>query len=256
MIYIVIPTYNEKDNILVLIKSIESLYAKNKNISILVADDNSPDGTKKIVNDYIKSEKNIIPLLIVSKKTKTGLRDAYFNAFNFLIEKRKDITGVIQMDADLSHDPAYIKKHLDNLENGIDLSIGSRYVSGGGINNWGLKRILLSRLGNLMNEIVLSPKIKDYTGGFNGLSLKTIKFSTRPGVVSSSGYYFLTEMKYRILKSKKFRIVEFPIIFTDRVSGDSKMGKSIVFESIKQLIRIRLGKIGINSTSQEREILL
>lgn len=242
MYFIVIPTYNEKDNIVVLIKKIEKLYGSEKDLSILVADDNSPDGTRNVVEDYISSKKNKLPIIIITKKDKTGLRDAYFNAFKYLIKTYPKILGIIQMDADLSHDPKYIKKHLSNLRDGIDLSMGSRYIKGGSIENWGMDRILLSRLGNSLNRLILSSRIHDYTGGYNGLSLRALQFVLIPGKVSSSGYYFLTEMKYRLIMSDEFAINEFPIIFTDRVSGDSKMGNGIIVESIKQLIYIRLNK--------------
>lgn len=242
MIVIVIPTYNERENVVKLITRIEKQYSKlGSRLMLLIADDNSPDGTKETVLQFIASQKPSLRVEVLTKTKKTGLKDAYFNAFKYLLKKYPGITGVIQMDADLSHDPKYLKLHIRNLEDGCDLSIGSRYISGGGISNWGWSRVAMSKIGNSLNRIILSPRIRDYTGGFNGISAPALRFATKRGVVTSSGYYFLTEMKYRVLQ-KHFKVSEFPIIFTDRVLGDSKMGGSIVIESIKQLLRIRFTK--------------
>lgn len=242
MYTIVIPTYNEKENITKLVGQINKLYGKESSrLSILVADDSSPDGTKAALEDYLKKNKPSLKVDIITKAKKSGLKDAYFNAFRHLLKTNPKLSGVIQMDADLSHDPKYLVKHLESLDAGYDLSIGSRYTKGGGISNWGLSRVLLSRVGNTLNRVILSRKVHDYTGGFNGISAAALQYAIKPNVVSSSGYYFLTEMKYRIV-SKGYKLKEFPIIFTDRVEGESKMGGSIIFESIKQLISIRFKK--------------
>ena len=244
MFVLVIPTYNERENIVKLVSKIDKLYAKSKyTLSILVADDSSPDGTREALETHLKKSRHAIGVEVITKKDKTGLKDAYFNAFRYALRKHEaDIEGIIQMDADLSHDPKYLRKHLENLASGSDLSIGSRYVKGGGISNWGWSRIAMSRVGNMLNRVILSPKINDYTGGFNGMSPTVVKHVIKPGVVTSSGYYFLTVMKYRILKSG-YIITEFPIIFTDRVEGDSKMGGGIMIEAVKQLFRIRFSDI-------------
>lgn len=241
-IVIVIPTYNEKKNIVKLLIAIDKELNDESDVSVLVADDSSPDGTRIAVEDLINSRKLSLGIEVVSKKEKTGLRDAYFNAFKYAISKNKNLKGVIQMDADFSHSPKYLRNHIENLRSGADLSIGSRYVEGGGTENWSLSRRILSKGGNNLNRFVLSRRIHDYTGGFNGLSLEAIKLATKPGMVSCTGYYFLTEMKYRIIQNK-LTISEFPIIFKDRTFGESKMGGAIVKEAIKQLIIIRFKKV-------------
>lgn len=242
MIAIIIPTYNEKDNIIRLLKKINDLYGSQNNLIILVADDNSPDKTGEIVKNFTKEESVKIKIKVITKNEKSGLKDAYFNAFRYALKNIKNLVGIIQMDADLSHHPKYLKQHIDNLNNGVDLSIGSRYVKNGGVKNWGLGRRLLSRLGNFTNRVILSTKIHDYTGGFNGLSVKAIKRVLKPGQVTSGGYYFLTEMKYRIISSSDLSYKEFAIIFTDRTQGESKMGGTIIFEAFRQLWKIKFNK--------------
>lgn len=242
MIAIIIPTYNEKDNIIRLLKKINDLYGSQNNLIILVADDNSPDKTGEIVKNFAKEESVKIKIKVITKNEKSGLKDAYFNAFRYALKNIKNLVGIIQMDADLSHHPKYLKQHIDNLNNGVDLSIGSRYVKNGGVKNWGLGRRLLSRLGNFTNRVILSTKIHDYTGGFNGLSVKAIKRVLKPGQVTSGGYYFLTEMKYRIISSSDLSYKEFAIIFTDRTQGESKMGGTIIFEAFRQLWKIKFNK--------------
>ena len=243
MVAIVIPTYNEKDNILRLIKEIDQLYRKNDDLLILVADDNSPDGTGKIVQAYAKENASKLKIKVITKPDKTGLKDAYFNAFSYALKAYKNLDGVIQMDADLSHNPKYLKTHINNLKNSVDLSIGSRYVHGGGVENWSFKRKLLSRVGNTTNRLVLSTKIHDYTGGFNGLSRKALNQILKPGEVTSGGYYFLTEMKYSIISNPDLSVNEFPIIFTDRTQGESKMGSTIILEAFSQLWRIKSRRV-------------
>lgn len=238
---IVIPTYNEKKNIVKLLSSIDKELKNEKGVSVLVADDSSPDGTAEVVKELVASKKLHIRVKVLLKEEKTGLRDAYFNAFRHAIKEGRNLVGVIQMDADFSHDPKYLVSHIKNLRSGIDLSIGSRYVKAGGTENWSLSRRLLSKCGNNLNRIVLSRKIHDYTGGFNGLSINALRLAVSPGVVSCTGYYFLTEMKYRIIQSK-LSISEFPIIFKDRTFGESKMGGAIVKEAVKQLFIIRFKK--------------
>lgn len=238
---IVIPTYNEKDSVPKLLNLLDKQLTNRNDVSLLIADDNSPDGTKKIVEEIIKSSKFKIPIEIISKE-KSGLKDAYFNAFRYLIKNNPSLKGVIQMDADLSHNPKFALKHLDNLKAGIDLSIGSRYVKGGGVSNWSKKRLLMSQIGNILNKIVLSFKIKDYTGGFNAFSLNALRYVLPEGFILSNGYYFQTELKYRLLK-KGFSMNEFPIVFEERAIGVSKMSNAIVLESIKQLLSIRFKKV-------------
>lgn len=241
-IIIVIPTYNEAKNIVRLLGVIDKELIGENGVSVLVADDSSPDGTANLVKDLAASKKLSVNVDVLLKKEKTGLRDAYFNAFRYAVENHKGLVGVIQMDADLSHDPSYLKTHVDNLRAGVDLSIGSRYVAGGGTENWSLSRRLLSRVGNNINRAMLSRRIHDYTGGFNGLSIRAIRLSIKPGIVSCTGYYFLTEMKYRIIRNK-LSINEFPIVFKDRTYGESKMGGAIIKEAIKQLFIIRFKKV-------------
>lgn len=215
----VIPTYNEKENIVKMIGRVQELYP---DIHILIVDDNSPDGTGEIV-EKLKSDK----LDVLHRKSKDGLGKAYLAGFRKALDAGADI--LIQMDADFSHDPIYIKKMLETIRN-YDVVIGSRYVEGISIVNWSLSRLILSWFGNVYAKFMTGIKINDLTGGFKCIrkeALESINFDK----INSRGYGFQIEMNYAFYK-KGMRITEIPIIFYERTKGESNMSKSIIIEAM------------------------
>jgi dolichol-phosphate mannosyltransferase len=228
---IIIPTYNEKENITRLIKKILGL---KKNLHILVIDDNSPDGTGEII-DRLACE--IPEVHACHRPAKMGLGSAYVLGFAIALESKFD--NVIQMDADFSHDPHALPAFLERFEHGYDVVIGSRYVKGGKIVNWSKERKALSKYANIYTQTVTGMPIKDATGGFNGYSrrvLKTINLKK----IHSNGYAFQIEMKYRAWK-KGFQLTEFPIVFSERRKGESKMEKRIIWEALWMVWQLRMG---------------
>lgn len=230
---IVIPTYNEIDNIEAII---EAVFALNYNLDILVVDDNSPDGTankvKELQNKYATS------LFLEQRTGKLGLGTAYVYGFSWALAKNYDF--VFEMDADFSHNPNdLIKLHKACLD-GADLSIGSRYVTGVNVVNWPLSRVLLSYFASVYVNVITGMQIKDTTAGFvcyKKQTLETIDLDK----IRFVGYAFQIEMKYRAF-CKGLKIVEVPIIFTDRTKGESKMSNSIIKEAVLGVISLRLRK--------------
>lgn len=219
---VIIPTYNEIDNIKGLISAVlEGTPASNE---ILVVDDGSPDGTGQLV-DSIASTSSRVHVLHRAKKM--GLGTAYVAGFRWGLERAFD--DLIEMDADFSHDPKYLPKMLDLLRN-YDFVIGSRYVLGGGTKNWGLSRQILSRCGSFYSRIILGAKIRDFTGGFNGWRRQVLEAIDLESL-RSDGYSFQIELKYRAY-NRGFRFIEFPIVFEDRKVGKSKMNHRIIVEAL------------------------
>lgn len=219
---IVIPTYNEIENLQSLINAI--LATVPESVEILVVDDNSPDGTGQLADTLAAQHSQVH---VLHRQKKMGLGTAYVSGFKWGLER--DYDRIIEMDADFSHDPKYLPQMLKVLED-HDVAIGSRYVSGGGTVNWGLGRRLLSRGGGLYSRMILGAPIRDFTGGFNGWRrhvLEAVELET----LRSDGYSFQIELKYRAFL-RKFRIQEFPIVFEDRKVGRSKMNKKIVIEAL------------------------
>ncbi len=226
-IIIVIPTYNEAKNIHILIENFFSLY---NNFSILIVDDNSPDGTSLEVK---KNQKKYSNLYLIKRNKKLGLGGAYIEGFRFCLDKGYDV--IIQMDADLSHSPKYIFKMIQKLKD-FDLVVGSRYVKKGGVLNWPLNRIILSRGGNIFAKKLLGININDLTSGFKcfrSKMLENIDFSD----IRCKGYGFQIEMVYRVFL-KGFNIFEYPIVFKGRKKETSKMSIGIAFEAF-----IRIGQL-------------
>lgn len=218
---VVIPTYNEADNIESLIKSINE---QVPDMHILIVDDNSPDGTSNIVEKIMENDNRVH---LIKRSGKMGLGTAYCEGFKYCLEKGYD--AICEMDADFSHDPAELKNFL-KLFDDYDLIIGSRYVVGVNVVYWPLSRLILSYGANLYTRIITGMPIKDATGGFKcfrASKLKEIDLDT----IRSNGYGFQIEMNYRMWKNGA-RIKETPIIFVDRRSGVSKMNKSIIYEAI------------------------
>ncbi len=228
---IITPTYNEKKNIESLI---EQIFLNSKESDILVIDDNSPDGTSKKIQELQKKYKN---LYLEVRPSKSGLGTAYIFGFKWAINK--NYNTVIQMDADLSHDPREIPELLSGLRKS-ELVIGSRYIQGVSVVNWPIRRLLLSYCANLYSRLITGMPIKDGTGGFKAWRINLLK-KIDLDTIKSQGYSFQIEMNFRawILDAK---IKECPIIFVDRTIGESKMSKSIMFEAIWVVWRLRVLK--------------
>jgi dolichol-phosphate mannosyltransferase len=227
---IVIPTYNEVENLKPIIEAV--LGVTPETVHILVADDGSPDGTGKLADELSKAHAPRVHVLHRSKKQ--GLGPAYIAGFRWGFQNGYD--RLIEMDADFSHNPKYLPTMLSLLDR-YDFVIGSRNIPGGGTVNWGLSRKIISRGGSLYARTVLSAPIYDFTGGFNGWNRKVLE-GIDLDTLEAGGYSFQIELKYRAFR-KKFSFKEFPIIFEDRRVGKSKMSSKIVFEALSLVPQLR-----------------
>ncbi len=227
---VIIPTYNEKENIASIIKAI---FSQDIFYHILVVDDSSPDGTAKIVKKLQLEYPN---LFIEEREGKKGLGTAYIHGFKWALSHNYDF--VIEMDADFSHPVDKLKELLHTcIAEKADVCVGSRYVKGGRIKDWDMKRILLSYIASLYVRFILGIPVKDTTAGFVCYSknvLETINLNT----IRFVGYAFQIEMKYKAFK-KGFRIKEIPINFVDRKVGTSKMNGSIIKEAVIGVLKMR-----------------
>jgi len=229
---VIIPTYNEKENIKDIISSVFNL---EPSFDILIVDDNSPDGTANIVKKLQKKYSSRLHLL--QREKKEGLGKAYIAGFRWALTKSYNY--IFEMDADFSHPPKDLINLLKILKNNeADMSIGSRYLKGRiNVVNWDLKRIMLSYFASIYVKIITGIPVNDTTAGFVGYKrkvLQTIDFNQ----IEFVGYAFQIEMKYKVWK-KGFVIKEIPIIFTDRIKGKSKMNGSIIAEAIWGVIKMR-----------------
>lgn len=231
---IIIATYNEKDNIE---KMLMDVFASVPDVNILVIDDNSPDKTHEIVEKII-TERYPDQLHLMKRSGKLGLGTAYIAGFNWGLERDYDVIG--HMDADFSHNPKYLPSMFEALANGYDLVLGSRYVKGGGVVNWGLKRKIISRGGSLYAKIILGLPFNDLTGGFKCFKRKVLE-TIGINELKSTGYSFQIETTYKTYLNG-FKIKEIPIIFEDRILGQSKMSGSIFKEALLMVLRMRLNK--------------
>jgi dolichol-phosphate mannosyltransferase len=229
---ITIPTYNERQNIELLLPDVRAILP---DADILIIDDNSPDGT----SDYAKQvAEELGNIYVLDRKKKDGLGRAYIAGFTWALQR--DYKYIFEMDADFSHSPEKLPAFLEAIRD-ADLVIGSRYISGVNVINWPMSRLLLSYFGNLGVRKVAGVPVCDCTGGFKCFRrevLEAIDFRK----ISSSGYSFQVEMNYHVWKSK-FRIVEIPIVFTDRKFGQSKMSTKIIREALMLLWKLRLRSI-------------
>lgn len=226
---VIIPTYNELDNVKMLIPDILGRY---KNMDVLIVDDNSPDGTGDYVEELTKTSERV---KLIRREKKLGLGTAYVAGFKYAL--KSDYDFVFEMDADYSHDPKEIKNFLRAIEK-HDLVIGSRYIVGVNVVNWPMSRLILSYFANYYTRVVTGLPIRDATGGFKCFRrrvLEEINFDN----VRSNGYAFQIEITFKAWK-KGFNISEIPIIFIDRTKGDSKMSKKIVREAILMVWKLRL----------------
>ncbi len=229
-IVVCLPTYNEAKSLSV---AIESVLRVLPGVSILVIDDNSPDGTGEIA-EGIAGENTGISVL--HRPRKEGLGLAYLDGFNAVLE-RPDVRYIIQMDADLSHPPKYLADMIRSAGQ-ADLVIGSRYVQGGGTENWNFTRRFISKFGSLYSRLCLGLPIRDLTGGFK-LWKRSLLEKVLENPISASGYVFQVEMTY-IASCMGARIVEVPIVFVEREMGKSKMSPKIALEAFWRLPVISL----------------
>lgn len=225
---VVIPTYNERDNIE---NIVEEVLKVDSNINALVVDDNSPDGTADAVK---KMQRNNERVHLIVRAGKMGLGTAYCDGFAYALDR--GFEAIMEMDADFSHDPNEIPNFLEALKTN-DLVIGSRYVNGVNVVNWPLSRLILSYGANIYTQIITGMPIKDATGGFKCFradALRKIDLKS----IRSNGYGFQIEMNYRMRKLGA-RIKEIPIVFIDRRSGVSKMSKKIILEAVFLVWKLR-----------------
>ena len=229
---VIVPTYNEASNIVKLVKLI---YKHSPESHILVVDDNSPDGTGAIAEQLAAQELSKERLHVLHRTEKSGLGRAYLAGFQWALDRDFDV--MIEMDADLSHDPMYIQSLLEESETS-DVVIGSRYLNGISVINWPLRRILLSWAANHYVRVITQMAVNDCTSGFR-LYRRSVLESISLNSVKSNGYSFQVEMSFRAHVAG-YRITEVPIIFTERRSGQSKMSKRVIWESVWVPIKLRL----------------
>ncbi len=233
---VIIPTYNEIDNVK---KIIEQVLPQHESIEILIVDDNSPDGTGKVVLEIMKETEKVH---LLERSGKLGLGTAYVEGFKFAIQNKYDF--VIEMDADFSHSPSDLPRLIAEIQNN-DLVIGSRYVEGVNVVNWPMSRLILSYFASYYVKIITGMKIDDPTGGFKCFRRSVLEQIDLDGIISD-GYSFQVEMNYRVY-NRQLKVKEIPIIFYERRDGKSKMSKHIVWEAIWMVWRLRflamLGKL-------------
>ncbi|MBU0569910.1 polyprenol monophosphomannose synthase [Patescibacteria group bacterium] len=234
---IIIPTYNEKENIEKLVGKIIGLEIAGA--KIIIVDDNSPDGTGEIADKLAKKYKGKI--IVLHRACKLGLGSAYKAGFKKAFSDGFDC--VVTMDADLSHNPATIPAMLIKLKK-CDMVIGSRYVPGGKIIGFGIDRTLLSSLAQMINRTLLNINVSDSTSGFRAYRTESLK-KIKPFEIKSEGYSYLIEAAYK-LQNKGFSIGEVPIVFTVRRLGKSKISQMEIFKALKTVVRLRL-ELGIGS---------
>jgi dolichol-phosphate mannosyltransferase len=223
-----LPTYNELENLEPMLRALG-----DKDVRVLVIDDNSPDGTGELA-DRLAQELDYVEVL--HRERKEGLGPAYLAGFRRALSDGAEL--VLEMDCDFSHDPNDVPRLLAAVEQGADLALGSRYVPGGGVRNWGLIRRLISAGGSLYARVLLGVKVRDLTGGFKCYR-RGVLGAIDLDAVKSKGYAFQIETTYRVLRAG-FEVVEVPITFADREVGGSKMSRAIVAEAIWKVPGLRL----------------
>lgn len=231
---VIIPTYNEIENVESIIKAVLVL---EEGFHVLIVDDNSPDGTSKKVEELQADESNRIHLL--NRSEKKGLGTAYIDGFKWALDRSYEY--IFEMDADFSHDPLDLPKLYKECKEGADVAIGSRYVKGVNVVNWPMSRVLLSYGASKYVRLITRMNICDTTAGFvcyKRKVLETIDFDK----IKFIGYAFQIEMKFKAYKHG-FKIVEVPVIFTDRTKGSSKMSGGIIYEAVFGVISLKLNSL-------------
>ena len=229
-VLIIIPTYNERENLPAIVSAVESVFGAD----FLIIDDNSPDGTGQLADEIAARDPRV---KVLHRAGKLGLGTAYLAGFRYGLREGYDY--LFEMDADFSHDPKYLQPMLDRARAGADMVIGSRWVAGGGTKNWGMGRQMISRGGSLYARTILGVPVRDLTSGFilyRSATLAALGLES----VRSTGYSFQIEMKYRAIKHG-FRVEEVPITFVDRRVGASKMSRRIFVEALTRVWKMRLG---------------
>jgi len=232
-VLVVVPTYNEHDNIGRVLTDLLSL---DVDLGVLVVDDNSPDGTGQVVDEYASREPRVHA---IHRPGKMGLGSAYIRGFKWAMEET-DAKFIFEMDADFSHDPHAIPQFLAKTPE-ADLVIGSRYLEGITVMNWPLRRLALSVGANIYTRIITGMPFKDATGGFKCFRREVLE-ALPLDKIKSDGYSFQIEMNYHAWK-RNFRIVEIPIVFVDRQQGASKMSRRIVYEAVFLVWKLRFASI-------------
>ena len=237
--WLILPTYNEAENIEPVVAGARATLsaAAPEGFRILVVDDDSPDGTGAIADRLAAAHPGEIEVL--HRAERTGLGPAYLAGFRRALSDGADL--VLEMDCDFSHDPNDVPRLLGAIEHGADLALGSRYVPGGGVRNWGLVRRLISEGGSLYARVLLGVDVRDLTGGFKCYRSAVLE-AIDLDAVDSKGYAFQIETTYRVLRAG-FEVVEVPITFADREVGGSKMSKAIVAEAIWKVPGLRLAAL-------------
>jgi dolichol-phosphate mannosyltransferase len=229
-----LPTYDERENLEPMLRALGEVLEPDDRV--LVIDDNSPDGTGELA-DRLARELGFVDVL--HRERKEGLGPAYLAGFRHAL--RAGAEYVVEIDCDFSHDPADVPRLLAAAAAGADLALGSRYVPGGGVENWGLARRVISAGGSLYARLLLGVPVRDLTGGFKCFRRRVLE-SIDLDAVHSRGYAFQIETTYRALR-RGFRVVEVPIRFVDREVGGSKMSRAIVLEAIWKVPRLRLAAL-------------
>ena len=230
---VIVPTYNEIENVPTLLKNIFSLNIPG--LDVLIIDDNSPDGTAGLIKELMKNEER---LFLLERPGKMGLGTAYITGFRYALEKGYDY--IFEMDADMSHDPRELPNFLKAIES-ADVVIGSRYVKGVNVINWPLSRLMLSVFASKYTRFVTGLPLNDCTAGYKCFRREVLE-AIPLAEVRSNGYSFQIEMNFKAWK-RGFRIVEIPIIFYDRTVGKSKMSRKIMIEAALMVWKLRFASI-------------
>ena len=223
-----LPTYNERENLEPMVRALAP-----HGVDVLVIDDNSPDGTGEIA-DRLAAEHDWVSVL--HRESKEGLGPAYIAGFRRVLAHGAEL--VLQMDCDFSHDPDDVPRLIAAVEAGADVALGSRYVRGGGVRNWALHRRLLSRGASIYTRLLLMP-VHDASGGFKCFRREVLESIHLEKIDAAGMVSFQVEATYRALR-KGFRVVEVPIVFTDRTAGQSKMSRAVALEAVWRVPRLRL----------------
>ncbi|MEQ9405848.1 MAG: polyprenol monophosphomannose synthase [Cyclobacteriaceae bacterium] len=228
---VVIPTYNERENIENIISEVLKL---SPSFNLLVVDDNSPDGTADLVKEAMS--KNPERIFMIEREGKLGLGTAYITGFQWALENNYDY--ICEMDADFSHNPQDLIRLQKACEEGSDVAIGSRYIKGVNVVNWPIGRVLMSYFASIYVRLITGMPFKDSTAGFKCYSKKVLE-TINPDRIHFIGYAFQIEMKFNAWKHG-FKVVEVPIIFTDRTKGTSKMSKGIFKEAVIGVLEMKI----------------
>jgi dolichol-phosphate mannosyltransferase len=221
-VWVILPTYNEAENLERIVRAVLEWLPESRRV--LIVDDNSPDGTGEIADSLAAADESVS---VLHRERKEGLGPAYLAGFRVALDGGAQ--RIIEMDADFSHDPSYLPALIGATEN-ADLAIGSRYVPGGGVTEWGPLRRFISRGGSTYARVALRLPVRDLTGGFKCFRREVLE-AINLDTIEARGYAFQVETTYRAIKAG-FRVVEVPIVFKDRRDGTSKMSKSIVAEAM------------------------